>query len=172
MDKTIKFIDRFIKDNKLKYDELINYILRGITENTAMYDVAEHDRKKVLQKMTEMKREIENLKRHIRNNSIEINKYNKEINNYTNETNDLKASLKKIGNIILELRRRIQKNKLECVSVVITTLGLILSNIFLIGLRHFSNLSLSRLIKFIFFSSLSLFLPVLFPIRKKTFVFL
>ena len=28
-----------------------------------MYDVAEHDRKKVLQKMTEMKREIENLKK-------------------------------------------------------------------------------------------------------------
>ena len=57
------FPDALTKDNKLKYDELINYILRGITENTAMYDVAEKDRKNVLQKMTQMKREIENLKK-------------------------------------------------------------------------------------------------------------
>jgi len=57
------FPDVLTKDNKIKYDELINYILRGITENTAMYDVAEHDRKEVLKKMVKMKKEIENLKK-------------------------------------------------------------------------------------------------------------
>lgn len=113
----------------IKEGHLMDGKISGIQSNfNKLHELTQNSIKATKRKRKERiagEREIENLKRHIRNNSIEINKYNKEINNYTNETNDLKASLKKIGNIILEIRRRIQKNKLDASNHAITRNSLV-----------------------------------------------
>lgn len=58
-------------------------------------------------------REIDNLKQHIRQHKEEIRKYDQQTADLTKETDQLKLSLKKLGAIGRELKKRIQQNKIE-----------------------------------------------------------
>lgn len=61
------FPDAVDKDNKgkleINYPNLLNYIIRGIFENTVMYDMEVSLRKGIAESVGRLEKEIENLKR-------------------------------------------------------------------------------------------------------------
>jgi chromosome segregation ATPase len=100
-----------------KEKHLLDLKISGINSNFnrlhALTQTAIRSTKRKQKERIAGEREIENLKRQIRNHSIEINNYNEETTNLTSETNGLKESLNKLNIIVRQLRRGIQKNKLD-----------------------------------------------------------